>query len=203
MPSNAKPAQTTPLPPLPPLLPSQWSSAYVSYWTPMRPDDQLTSGYCWFDYGRDICRIDGLFNPWSEQDSGHRLWMSETGDAGRARTRKQKVAYAREALPAGEQLYERVLEDEVAAFPGLFLPQAVLRDGNARHGGRVTVLGRAADAWIVELPGKAPSAYYLEAGGNRLLRMVTGSDGQHQSVRDFPNLTTAPIADSVFDQNIA
>ena len=29
----------------PPLLPMQWSSAYVSYWTPMQEDDQITSGY--------------------------------------------------------------------------------------------------------------------------------------------------------------
>ncbi|RSZ60434.1 violacein biosynthesis enzyme VioE [Massilia atriviolacea] len=183
----------------PPLLPAQWSSAYVSYWTPMRQEDQLTSGYCWFDYTRDICRIDGLFNPWSEQDTGHRLWMSEIGDAGRARTRKQKVAYAREAMPTGEQLYERVLEDELGPFPGLFLPQAILRDGDARHGGVHSVLGREADAWIVERPGKAASVYYLEAGGNRLLRMVTGNDAAHQSVRDFPNFATDPIPGSVFD----
>jgi violacein biosynthesis enzyme VioE len=190
-------------PAAPPLLPAQWSSAYVSYWTPMRQDDQLTSGYCWFDYERDICRIDGLFNPWSEQDSGHRLWMSEIGDAGRARTRKQKVAYARERLGVGEELAERVLDDEVGAFPGLFLPRAILRDGKARHDGRRTVLGRAADAWIVELPGKAAAAYYLEAGGNRLLRMVTGNDGQHQSVRDFPNFSSAAIPASVFEPSPA
>lgn len=184
--------------PAPPLLPMQWSSAYVSYWTPMRQDDQLTSGYCWFDYTRDICRIDGLFNPWSEQDTGHRLWMSEIGDAGCASTRKQKVAYAREKQATGEQLYERVLEDEVTPFPALFLPQAVLRDGEARHGGIHKVLGRDADAWIVERPGKAAALYYLEAGSNRLLRMVTGNDAEHQSVRDFPNFAADPIPESLF-----
>jgi len=45
----------------PPLLPMQWSSAYVSYWTPMQEDDQITSGYCWFDYARNICRIALVF----------------------------------------------------------------------------------------------------------------------------------------------
>jgi len=34
----------------PPLLPDQWSSSYISYWMPMQPNDDITSGYCWFDY---------------------------------------------------------------------------------------------------------------------------------------------------------
>lgn len=184
----------------PPLLPTQWSSAYVSYWSPMQEQDQLTSGYCWFDYARNICRIDGLFNPWSEREKGHRLWMSEIGDARRGQSRKQKVAYAREAAAEGVKLYEMALTDEVTPFHDLFLPQAILRDGNARHGGRHTVLGMAADIWIVERPGKAPSAFYLQAGGNRLLRMVSGNERQHLSVRDFPNFFAGEIADSIFLQ---
>ncbi|MGX9712932.1 violacein biosynthesis enzyme VioE [Janthinobacterium lividum] len=182
----------------PPLLPMQWSSAYVSYWTPMQADDQVTSGFCWFDYARNICRIDGLFNPWSEKEHGHLLWMSEIGDARREQSRKQKVAYARQAEAAGEQLQGTALADEVTPFQELFLPQAVLLDGGARHDGRHTVLGREADAWVVERAGKPPSLFYLEAGGNRLLRMVTGNDPQHQSVRDFPNLFVGDIPDSVF-----
>lgn len=182
----------------PPLLPLQWSSAYVSYWTPMQEDDQITSGYCWFDYGRNICRIDGLFNPWSEKETGHRLWMSEIGDARREQSRKQKVAYAREAAGAGSELYETALPDEVTPFHELFLPQAILVDGEARHDGRHTVLGQEADAWVLERPGKAPAVFYLQAGGNHLLRMVTGNDAQHQSVRDFPNFLAGEIADSIF-----
>ncbi|MDQ1829182.1 violacein biosynthesis enzyme VioE [Massilia scottii] len=182
----------------PPLLPLQWSSAYISYWSPMREDDQVTSGYCWFDYARDICRIDGLFNPWPEKETGHRLWMSELGDARRGQSRKQKVAYAREAEPAGVKLYERALADELTPFHELFLPQAILIDGDARHDGRHTVLGQAADAWVLERPGKAASVFYLQAGGNHLLRMVTGNDAQHQSVRDFPNFVAGNIAASVF-----
>ncbi|NHZ81403.1 violacein biosynthesis enzyme VioE [Massilia sp. CCM 8695] len=182
----------------PPLLPMQWSSAYISYWLPMQQEDEVTSGYCWFDYARNICRIDGLFNPWSEQETGHRLWMSEIGDAGRQRSRKQKVAYAREASASGVELRDTVLADEVTPFQALFLPQAILVDGAARHDGRHTVLGQAADAWVVERPGKARSVFYLQAGGNGLLRMVTGNDAQHQSVRDFPNFVAGDIADSVF-----
>lgn len=182
----------------PPLLPMQWSSAYISYWTPMQEDDQVTSGYCWFDYARNICRIDGLFNPWSEKEHGHLLWMSEIGDARREQSRKQKVAYARQAEATGEQLHGTALADEVTPFHVLFLPQTVLLDGAARHDGRHTVLGREADAWVVERAGKASSVFYLEAGGNRLLRMVTGNDAQHLSVRDFPNLFVGDIPDSVF-----
>jgi len=178
----------------PPLLPPQWSSAYISYWSPMREEDEVTSGYCWFDYERNICRIDGLFNPWSERETGHRLWMSEIGDAGRERSRKQKVAYARQ----GVQLQETALPDEVAPFRELFLPQAMLRDGAALHDGRHAVLGRQADAWVIERPGKARSTFYLQAGGNHLLRMVTGNDPQHLSVRDFPNFSAADIAASIF-----
>lgn len=182
----------------PPLLPQQWSSAYISYWLPMREEDQITSGYCWFDYGRKICRIDGLFNPWSERDTGHRLWMSEIGDAGRGLSRKQKVAYARETVATGVRLYETALPDTATPFEELFLPQAILLDGAARHDGRHTVLGQAADAWVVEQAGMAPSVFYLQAGGNRLLRMVTGKDAQHLSVRDFPNFFAGDIPDSVF-----
>ncbi|MDN2701177.1 violacein biosynthesis enzyme VioE [Janthinobacterium sp. SUN100] len=182
----------------PPLLPMQWSSAYISYWTPMQEDDQVTSGYCWFDYARNICRIDGLFNPWSEKEHGHLLWMSEIGDARREQSRKQKVSYARQAQATGEQLQGTALADEVTPFHELFLPQAVLLGGGARHDGRHTVLGREADAWVVERTGKPSSVFYLEAGGNRLLRMVTGNDPQHLSVRDFPNLFVGDIPDSVF-----
>lgn len=182
----------------PPLLPLQWSSAYTSYWLPMREEDQITSGYCWFDYGRNICRIDGLFNPWSERETGHRLWMSEIGDARRGRSHKQKVAYAREAVAADVRLYETALPDSVTPFQELFLPQAILVDGAARHDGRHIVLGQSADAWVVEPAGQAPSVFYLQAGGNRLLRMVTGKDAQHLSVRDFPNFFAGDIPDSVF-----
>ncbi|OFA07153.1 violacein biosynthesis enzyme VioE [Duganella sp. HH101] len=178
----------------PPLLPMQWNSAYISYWSPMRDEDQLTSGYCWFDYARNICRIDGLFNPWPEKEKGHRLWMSEIGDVRREQSRKQKVAYATQE----SQLQATALADEVTPFHQLFLPQAILLDGGARHDGRHTVLGQPADAWVVAPPGKAASVFYLQAGSNRLLRMVTGNDPLHQSVRDFPNFATGAISDSVF-----
>lgn len=187
-----------PAPAVPPLLPLQWSSAYLSYWSPMREEDQLTSGYCWFDYARNICRVDGLFNPWPEKETGYRLWMSEIGDAVQGHSCRQKVAYARETAAAGMTLREILLDDEVAPFHQLFLPQAILLDGKAHHGGRHTVLGRLADAWIVAPPARAPSVFYLQAGGNGLLRMVTGNDPGHLSVRDFPNFLAGESPDSVF-----
>lgn len=187
-----------PVPAVPPLLPMQWSSAYLSYWLPMREEDQLTSGYCWFDYAHNICRIDGLFNPWSEKETGQRLWMSEIGDARQGYSRKQKVAYTRDAALDGAALRETVLEDELTPFDALFLPQAILLDGNARHEGRHTVLCQPADAWQIQRPDRAASVFYLQAGGNHLLRMVTGNDAQHLSVRDFPNFFAGAIPDSVF-----
>lgn len=182
----------------PPLLPIQWSSAYISYWSPMQQDDQITSGYCWFDYARNICRIDGLFNPWSEKDTGHRLWMSEIGDAEFSQSHKQKIAYSREATAVGIHLCELALPDEISPFHELFLPRSVLLRGNARHDGCHTVLGQLADAWTIERPHKASSTFYLKAGTNLLLRMVTGNEKQHVSVRDFPNLFAGDIPDSVF-----
>ncbi|KUM02166.1 violacein biosynthesis enzyme VioE [Chromobacterium subtsugae] len=187
----------------PPLLPQQWSSAYVSYWSPMLQDDQLSSGYCWFDYGRNICRIDGLFNPWSEEDTGYRLWMSETGNAASGRTRKQKVAYGREAMAYGTALCDIPLDDETGPFRQLFLPRDVLAAHDARYAGRHTVLGQEADAWTYQRAGKGPSTLYFQAGTNLLLRMVTGDDRQHASVRDFPNLSTAMIPGEIFSASDA
>ncbi|MBA8736169.1 violacein biosynthesis enzyme VioE [Chromobacterium violaceum] len=182
----------------PPLLPARWSSAYVSYWSPMLPDDQLTSGYCWFDYERDICRIDGLFNPWSERDTGYRLWMSEVGNAASGRTWKQKVAYGRERTALGEQLCERPQDDETGPFAELFLPRDVLRRLGARHIGRRVVLGREADGWRYQRPGKGPSTLYLDAASGTPLRMVTGDEASRASLRDFPNVSEAEIPDAVF-----
>ncbi|OHX17058.1 violacein biosynthesis enzyme VioE [Chromobacterium sphagni] len=184
-----------------PLLPQQWSSAYVSYWSPMQPEDQLSSGYCWFDYRRNICRIDGLFNPWSEEDTGYRLWMSETGNAASGRTRKQKVAYGREAMAFGTVLCDIPLDDEAGPFPQLFLPRDVLLTHDAQYVGRHMVLGQEADAWTYQRPDKGPSTLYFQAGTGLLLRMVTGDDRQHASVRDFPNLSTAEIPAGIFAAN--
>ena len=186
-------------PPAPPLLPPQWSGAYVSYWSPMQQDDQITSGYCWFDYTRNICRIDGLFNPWSEKETGHRLWMSEIGDAEHGRSHKQKVAYSKENMDFGVKLFELQQEPEVTPFQELFLPRSVLHDHNAIYVGRETVLGHVADGWTFSREGKGPSTYYFKVGTDLLLRMVTGDPTQHASVRDFPNVVTNPIPDWIFD----
>ncbi|QSQ17666.1 violacein biosynthesis enzyme VioE [Myxococcus landrumensis] len=185
-------------PSLPPLLPLQWSSAYVSYWSPMRGDDQLTSGYCWFNYAREVCRIDGLFNPWPEKEKGYQLWMSEVGDVARGQSLQKKIAYRRSAMPAGDGLFEDVLPEELSPFHELFLPRAVLMDGHARHSGWAPVLGQRADVWTVDRPHKAPLRFYLQAGTNLLLRMVSGSDPQHVSVRDFPSLSVEDIPESIF-----
>ncbi|QDE85709.1 violacein biosynthesis enzyme VioE [Myxococcus xanthus] len=184
--------------PPPPLLPIQWSSAYVSYWSPMLRDDQVTSGYCWFDYARDVCRIDGLFNPWPEKEMGYQLWMSEVGDVARGQSLKRKMAYWKKATTIGDCLDGALLPNEMSSFHELFLPRAVLIDGNARHAGCDPVLGQLADVWTIERPHKAPLTLYLQTGTNLLLRMVSGNDKQHVSVRDFPNVFVGDIPESVF-----
>ncbi|TDR81379.1 violacein biosynthesis enzyme VioE [Paludibacterium purpuratum] len=184
---------------IPPLLPQQWSSAYISYWSPMMPEDQISSGYCWFDYTRNLCRIDGLFNPWSERTTGYRLWMSETGNASARRTHKQKVAYGRD----GVELSAQPLAEESALFEQLYLPQGVLREHRARHDGRHEVLGLVADAWTYQRPGKGPATLFLKADTDLLLRMVTGDADGHASVRDFPNLCTRSIPAWIFAADAA
>ncbi|UTH74302.1 violacein biosynthesis enzyme VioE [Chromobacterium sp. IIBBL 290-4] len=182
----------------PPLLPERWSGAYVSYWSPMQEDDQLTSGFCWFDYGRNICRIDGLFNPWSEEKTGYRLWMSEIGDAARGRTFKRKVAYAREREADGVRLHDALLDDELGPFAELFLPRDLLTRHETEAVEPAVVLGVEAEGWRCARPGKGPITLYFQAGTDRLLRMVTESERGRVSVRDFPNLQTGPIGEEVF-----
>lgn len=184
-------------PPLPPLLPEAWSSAYVSYWQPMLPEDQLTSGFCWFDYRHNRCRIDGLFNPWSEHDTGYRLWMSEIGDANACRTVKHKVAYSRETTATGTVLRGAPLADEPSPFHELYLPRAVLRDNHADDLGHCEVLGQSARVWRFERPGKGAVTLLLDSASGLPLRMVSG-ESCHVSVRDFTNPAMIPIPEAVF-----
>ncbi|AFY56407.1 violacein biosynthesis enzyme VioE [Rivularia sp. PCC 7116] len=185
-------------PQTPPLLPKQWSTSYVSYWQPMLDEDQITSGYCWFDYSNNLGRIDGLFNPWSEKETGHRLWMSQIFTPGKGETRMSKVAYARKENE--QTAYKAVnLEDDVDSCHELLLTQDILIRHNATYAGSHTILGIKTDAWKFKRPGKAVSTYYFKQGTNHLIRMVTGDPNKHASVRDFPNLNTEVISGNIFD----
>ncbi|AMC36546.1 violacein biosynthesis enzyme VioE [Janthinobacterium sp. B9-8] len=187
---------------LPPRLPEQWSSSYISYWQPMQKEDQITSGICWFDYEQNRCRIDGLFNPWSEEKTGHRLWMSEIVTAGEGKTKKSKIAYCRES-PLGEGEYEAVvLDDDLESCHEVLLTQDVLLQYQASYVGSQHLLGRETEAWTFTKPGKGPSTYYFVKGTNQLLRMVTGDPAVHASIRDFPNFTTHTIPAEIFSSSI-
>lgn len=184
---------------VPPKLPERWSSSYISYWIPMLPEDDITSGYCWFDYSKAVCRIDGLFNPWSEAQKGHRLWMSEIMYPGHNESFKAKVAYTREFKDRPSEFIETVLDDEVDPCHELILTQDVLVQCQAQFAGLHQILGQTAEAWQFERPkGKGPATYYFVAGTNQLIRMVTGDPQVHASVRDFPNFNTLPIPESTF-----
>ncbi|KID57463.1 violacein biosynthesis protein VioE [Pseudoalteromonas luteoviolacea] len=182
-----------------PKLPAQWSTSYISYWQPMQPDDHITSGYCWFDYTRNVCRIDGLFNPWSEEKTGHRLWMSEIMYPATNESFKSKVAYSREHMDKQSTFTEQVLNDEVDPCHELILMQDVLELCDAQFQGTCEVLGFEADIWHFQRPnGKGPATYYFKADTNQLLRMVTGDPQKMASVRDFPNFNTREIDPDIF-----
>jgi hypothetical protein len=72
-----------------------------------------------------------------------------------------------------------------------------LRDHHAEFIGQSEVLGQLADSWRFQRQGKDLSIFYLRVGSGLLLRMRSG-DGRCTSVRDFPNLSVAPIPEAVF-----
>lgn len=186
----------------PPMLPERWSTSYISYWQPMLEEDQITSGYCWFDYSRNVCRIDGLFNPWSEEETGHKLWMSEIFTPSEGQTHKTKIAYTREETNEQSSYQAIPLKDDVDACHELLLTQDILIKNNATYAGSHTILGQKTDAWTFTRPGKGPSTYYFKQGTNHLVRMVTGDPNKHASVRDFPNFDTQIISDRIFERCI-
>jgi anthraniloyl-CoA monooxygenase len=182
----------------PPLLPAQWSSSYISYWMPMQPDDDITSGYCWFDYTKNVCRIDGIFNPWPEIKMGNRLWMSEIMYPNTDESFKSKVAYAREDMKSISEFSAQVLDDEIDPCHELILTQKVLIECNAQYMGIETVLGHQAEKWLFQRPdNKGPATYYFINGTNHLVRMITGDPKICASVRDFPNFNTYKIDNEI------
>lgn len=183
-----------------PLLPKQWSSSYVSYWQPMLAADDITSGMCWFDYELGAFRIDGLFNPWPEQQYGHRLWMSEIALVSVAETQKYRVTYTRE--PAGadgkSQYIAQSMETTREVLHDLIVPQDILRRHKARPIGSHEVLGQPTDGWRFERAERGPTTIFLRQGTNHPVRMVTGDVARHASIRDFPTVTTVPIPGWIF-----
>lgn len=183
----------------PPLLPNQWSSSYISYWLPMQPEDDITSGICWFDYTNNICRIDGLFNPWTEKKMGHRLWMSEIMAPEQQRSHKTKIAYQRQSMHSTSEFIASPPSHTSEDCDVLILPQDILQRYHAEHQGEHTLLGHTADVWHFHRPNKGPATYYLKQGTNQLLRMVTGDPEKCASVRDFPNFNENKIEACIFD----
>jgi violacein biosynthesis enzyme VioE len=187
------------IPNTPPLLPDQWSTSYISYWQPMLEEDQITSGYCWFDYSRNVCRIDGLFNPWSEKETGHRLWMTEIFTPSEGKTRKTKISYTREETSEQSTYQATPLKDDVDSCYEVLITQDILFQNNAAYAGSYKILGLKTDAWTFTQLGKGPSTYYFKQGTNHLIRMVTKHLNNHASVRDFPTFNTQIIPDNIFE----
>ncbi len=184
---------------MPPLLPAQWSSSYISYWLPMQPDEDITSGYCWFNYKNNVCRIDGLFNPWSEKETGHRLWMSEIMYPSTNESFKSKVSYTREDMNKTSEFEAAVLDDKIDPCHELILTQDVLITCKAEYVGTSKILGHDVDEWFFQRPnGKGPATYYFICDTNHLVRMITGDPKVMASVRDFPNFNTYKIDEEIF-----
>ena len=187
---------------VPPRLPSQWSSSYISYWQPMQKEDHITSGVCWFDYENNRCRIDGLFNPWSEQETGHRLWMSEIVNADEGISTKSKIAYYSECFPRNEREYKAVvLDDDVVSCTEVLLTQDILLKYDASYVGSQLLLGKEVDVWRFIKPDNGSATYYFIKGTNQLIRMVLGDPEIRASVRDFPNFTGSAIPANIFSES--
>lgn len=187
----------------PPMLPAQWSSSYISYWQPMKPEEHITSGYCWFDYSRNMCRIDGLFNPWSERETGHRLWMSEVMNPQTGESYKSKIAYSRENMEQVSEFSSELLTTETDACHELILEQDALHRYNAEFIGTSEILGQQADGWQFQRPnGKGPATYFFVSGTEKLIRMVTGDPKVLASIRDFPNFSQSHIKTEIFDSTM-
>ncbi len=188
-------------PSTPPMLPSQWSSSYISYWQPMLEEDEMTSGYCWFDYSRNVCRIDGLFNPWSEKKTGYKLWMSEIFTPSQGQTCKSKIAYTKEEKKE-QNIYQAIpLKNDVDACYELLLTQDILIRNNATYAGSHTILGHKTDAWTFTRLGKGKSTYYFKQATNHLIRMLTEYPNKHASIRDFPNFNTHMTPEHIFEHH--
>lgn len=182
----------------PPMLPIQWSTSYVSYWQPMLESDRMTSGYCWFDYRRNVCRIDGLFNPWAEKETGYSLWMSEIFTPEEGQTHKAKIAYTKSGGKEQTTYQAIPLNDDVDSCHELLLTQDILIRYNAIYAGSHTILAMQTDAWTFTRHLKGQSTYYFQQGTNHLVRMVTGDPNKHASVRDFLNFDTHIIPEHIF-----
>jgi len=167
----------------------------VSYWEPMLPGDAMTSGTAWFDYNRGVFRIDGLINPWDEESTGVRQWVSETNFYDEGVSYRWTVDYARESAR-----YEgRPLSVREARSSGCIVPADILRRHQAIHVGEATILCVASEGWRFERPGdKGTATYWFRRGERILLRMVSGDRAVHASIRDFPTFDQAPIPAAVF-----
>ena len=183
----------------PPLLPAQWFASYVSYWQPMAPGDEITSGSCWFDYGRKAFRIDRLFNPW-DKSTGYRLWMSEIGFYGEGKTRKYRrciighagsMPRSRSASPAQSTWWRRITDSLYHATRSAFRGDAVRIENHLGPRWRWLVLPAAGGARSCHI--------HLQAGTHRLLRMVTGDPTVRASIRDFPIFRDDDLPQWVFD----
>lgn len=184
------------------LLPIQWNSAYITYWSPMKKENFISSGYVWFDYKLQVYRIDGIFNPWDIDKNGYQLWMSEITFYGQGKSHVYKVPYYIKQEDTITELFNyetaevEVYEVEVNK---VIIPRDILIIGKANLKRTDKILGMEVDCW--EFDKNNPfnmQRFYTKKGTTELVRMQQFKNGQIL-IRDFPNLSTEPIEQKIFN----
>ncbi|MCC5661246.1 violacein biosynthesis enzyme VioE [Nostoc sp. XA010] len=185
----------------PPLLPVQWTSAYITYWSPMKQGNFISSGSVWFDYESEVYRIDGIFNPWDVEKTGYQLWMSEVTFYGQGKSLVSKLPYhikQENDVTAAFNYDVAELEGQEVKANNSIVPRDILITGKATFQGTEKILGMEVDCWEFERDNPFNMhRFYLKKGSNELVRMQQFKNGQ-MLIRDLPNPSTDQIDQKVF-----
>jgi len=187
-----------------PLLPVSFTSAFVTYWSPMDRTKFISSGNMWFDYDAKCFRIDGLFNPWDVAGTKQHLWLTELSHYGEGVSYHLCLLYDRVPCPGAEPehtIESRELTENVVPAREAIFPRDYLVETKATFGGTVSVLGLRADIWDLPASNRLGiRRVHLRHDSNELVRMEQEKRGDIV-VRDFPNLVRCAIAPAIFDRS--
>lgn len=183
------------------LLPIQWHSSYITYWSPMQKGNFISSGYVWFDYQLEAYRIDGIFNPWDVDKNGYHLWMSEITFYGHRKSRIYKVPYHIKGKDnISEFFHYETAEVEINESEGNkpIIPRDILIVGKAKFKQPNNILGMEVDCWEFDNNILNMQYFYTKKNTEELVRMQQFKNGQ-LLIRDFPNFSTEPIDQKIFN----
>ncbi|BAZ10753.1 hypothetical protein NIES4071_25770 [Calothrix sp. NIES-4071] len=185
----------------PPLLPKQWFASYVTFWAPMKKENFISSGCVWFDYELEVYRIDGIFNPWDVEKTGHQLWMSEITSYGQGKSKIFKLPYHVKNLSNKNESFEYEvgnLTNDVVERHNSIVPRDILISGNAKFQGNEKIFGVEVDCWKFDSNNPFQmECFYLKKHSNELIRMTQFKNGQ-LLIRDLPVFSTQTIDQTIF-----